>query len=158
MAGVSISSGCWFHHWKMEPDWTTRCGPRRRQHKGFFSSSNFISREGIEDVSQSYQTIFIFERGEKKKTVGTTKQVCRRGIRTKYGYIAQIHISMCRWVFVGATGRVRLGRVDQGGKEMELSSRLDLKTINVASLYGRTNLYQSTYLDFKYRDGKVLEH
>ena len=96
--------------------------------------------------------------GKKKKTVGTTKQVCRRGIRTKYGYIAQIHISMCRWVFVGATGRVRLGRVDQGGKEMELSSRLDLKTINVASLYGRTNLYQSTYLDFKYRDGKVLEH
>ena len=48
--------------------------------------------------------------------------------------------------------------MDQGGKEMELSSRLDLKTINVASLYGRTNLYQSTYLDFKYRDGKVLEH
>ena len=130
----------------MEPDWTTRCGPCRRQHKGFFSSSNFISRESIEDVSQSYQT------------VETTKQVCRRGIRNKYGYIAQIHIPMCRWVFVGATGGVRLGRVDQGGKEMELSSRLDLKTINVASLYGRTNLYQSTYLDFKYRDGKVLEH
>ena len=25
--------------------------------------------------------------GKKKKTVGTTKQVCRRGIHTKYGYI-----------------------------------------------------------------------
>ena len=59
---------------------------------------------------------------------------------------------------MGAMRGVRLGRVDQGGKEMGLSSRLDLKTINVASLYGRTNLYQSTYLDFKYRDGKVLEH
>ena len=67
MAAVSISSGCWFHHWKMELDWTTRCGPCRRQHKGFFSSSNFISREGIEDVSQSYQTIFIFKRGKKKQ-------------------------------------------------------------------------------------------
>ena len=67
MAVVSISSGCWFHHWKMEPDWTTRCGPCRRRHKGFFSSSNFISRESIEDVSQSYQTIFIFKRGKKKQ-------------------------------------------------------------------------------------------
>ena len=35
--------------------------------RGFFSSSNFISQESIEDVSQSYQTIFIFKRGKKKQ-------------------------------------------------------------------------------------------
>ena len=39
---------------------------------------------------------------------------------------------------------------------MESPPSLGLGTINIVPFRGRTNLYQSTCLDFRYGDGKVL--
>ena len=39
---------------------------------------------------------------------------------------------------------------------MESPPSLGLETINIAPFHGKTNLYQSTCLEFRYKDGKVL--
>ena len=60
---------------------------------------------------------------------------------------------------LGATGfeEVRLGRVEWGGeRKMELPPRLGLGTINTAPLMEGLIYYQSTCLEFRYEDGKVL--
>ena len=84
---------------------TTCFGPCSRRRKFFFFVVQILYYGKVSKINPSHIKQYLFLKQKKrKKTVGTTKQVCRRGIHTKYGYIAQIHVSMCRWVFVGAMG------------------------------------------------------
>ena len=56
----------------------------------------------------------------------------------------------------GGGGGVLLSRVDQGREKMESPPRLGLRTIYKVPFMERLIYYQSTCLEFRYGDRKVL--
>ena len=56
----------------------------------------------------------------------------------------------------GGGRRIHLTRMDQGKEKMESPPRLGLGTIYIVPFMERQIYYQSTCLEFRYEDGKVL--